>query len=187
MTLFRGFKEDPLMRKLFRDLTCLYSFFELLVSLARLGVLRVTCVEERGVVASAALLSARHVRLRITLRIIAAVKLLAILARCLDLRGVLRFIRSLAWLPRYMHYLLQIEKPCHLFFIASLLPGRGYGSKLLKDVEEECRRLGGRSVMLEVDLENRALTFYARRGYRPLALTRFADRDFLLMEKPLNL
>lgn len=72
-----------------------------------------------------------------------------------------------------------------MLFIASLLPGRGYGSKLLEIVEGECRRLGRRAVVLEVDLENRALMFYARRGYAPLAVTKFAGRDFLLMVKPL--
>jgi len=183
LTLFKGFRSDPLANSLLRSPSCLYIFFELLVSLARLGALKLVCVEDSGAAASAALLAAGRAQLSGKPGVSAAARLLAFLAACLKLRGLLLLTGSAAWFPRYRRILRQVEKPCHLLFIASLLPGRGYGSRVLKTVEEECRRLGRQAVILEVDLENRALMFYARRGYAPLAVTRFAGRDFLLMVK----
>jgi len=148
---------------------------ELLVSLARLGALKLVCVEDSGAAASAALLAAGRAQLSGKPGVSAAARLLAFLAACLKLRGLLLLTGSAAWFPRYRRILRQVEKPCHLLFIASLLPGRGYGSRVLKTVEEECRRLGRQAVILEVDLENRALMFYARRGYPTLEERKLVD------------
>lgn len=182
LVLFHGFREDPLSRSIFRSLACLYSFFELLTRLAQLGLLKVLCYKEGQVTASAAILALRKMEASPAEAVRAFGKLLTILS-CISLSGALRLAQSLAWLPLYAHAYQRVSSPCHLLFIASLKPGRGHGSKLLREVERECARLGGRSVVLEVDLENRALIFYSKRGYRPVAVTRFAGRDFLLMVK----
>ena len=176
--LYAGFREDPSFRRLLGEPGCVYAFFEVVEELARQGVLTALCLRAGEVTASVAVLSlgARPSRVKLP-------RGLARLLACLGARGLLNLVAWLAWAPRYARAYSKLERACHLLFIASLAPGRGYGSELLKRVEKACRSAGARAVALEVDVENPALLFYAKRGYTPLTATVFAGRHYLLMAK----
>jgi len=176
--LYAGFKEDPSFRRLLGGPSCIYTFFEVIEELARQGVLAALCLKVGGATASVAVLSISARPSRVVLP-----RGLARLLACLRLRGLLTLAAWLAWAPRYARAYSRLGEACHLLFIASLAPGRGYGSKLLRRVEELCRSAGARTVALEVDIGKPALLFYAKRGYTPLALTVFAGRYYLLMAK----
>lgn len=64
---------------------------------------------------------------------------------------------------------------CLLVLDIALLPawrGRGLGSCLLQDLQEQARR-GGKRVTLHVDLENRALAWYRRLGFQEKGVAGF--------------
>uniref|UniRef100_A0A7C4FE84 GNAT family N-acetyltransferase n=1 Tax=Thermofilum pendens TaxID=2269 RepID=A0A7C4FE84_THEPE len=176
--LYAGFKEDPSLRKLLGEPGCIYTFFGVIEELARQGVLTALCLKVGGATASAAVLSVGARPRRVVLP-----RGLTRLLACLRLRGLLTLAAWLAWAPGYARTYSKLGETCHLLFIASLAPGRGYGSKLLREIEKLCRSAGARTVTLEVDTGNPALLFYAKRGFTPLMATVFAGRYYLLMAK----
>jgi len=178
LVLYSGFKQDPTFRKLLGEPSCVYTLFEVVEDLTRRGILSALCLRVGRAVASAAVLSLGARPRRVVLP-----RGLARLLACLGLRGLLTLAAWLAWAPRYAKTYSRLGKACHLLFIASLARGRGYGSRLLRQVEELCKSAGARAVALEVDVENPALLFYAKRGYTSLVVTVFAGRSYLLMAK----
>ncbi|MET1101222.1 MAG: ribosomal protein S18-alanine N-acetyltransferase [Pyrodictiaceae archaeon] len=71
----------------------------------------------------------------------------------------------------YSVAVLRTGGVCHLVSIAvdPRYRGRGIGARLLQDTEDRCKRIGARSIILEVSHKNLvAYMLYSSRGYEPL-------------------
>lgn len=180
--LYWGFRRDPTLRAMFRGSSGIYSFFKTLLECSVSGAFSVLCLRDRGRVVAVAVVSKGGVSC-LWIRLLPVAFKLAI---AVSLRGVAKALAFSPYLRRYTSALRGICCTCHLHFIASIAPGRGYGSRLLKLVEEWCCKHACNCVTLEVDAENRALIFYVKRGFRPLQSVPFLGRLYVVMVKPLN-
>ncbi len=180
--LYWGFRRDPTLRAAFRGSSGIYSFFKTLLECGEFGAFSVLCLRDRERAVAVAVVSKGGVS-RLGIRLLPVALRLAAIA---SLKGVAKILAFLPYLRRYISALREFDCTCHLHFIASIAPGRGYGSRLLRLVEEWCCKHACNHVTLEVDAENRALIFYVKRGFRPLQTVPFLGRLYVLMVKPLN-
>lgn len=180
--LYWGFRADPTLKMVFKRSSGIYSFFKILLECAEPSAFSVLRLEDHGCTVAAAIVSKGGINCLGIHFLSMALKLAAIIS----LRGVVQTLAFLPYFRRYVSAFQRFDCTCHLHFIASIAPGRGYGSKLLKLVEEWCCKHACGYVTLEVDAGNKALMFYVKRGFKPLQSVPFLGRLYVLMVKPLN-
>ncbi|AKG38527.1 hypothetical protein MA03_03450 [Infirmifilum uzonense] len=179
--LYWAFKNNPLFKRLFRDKAKLLEFFYAIELLTRSRLFRAICVVKAGRVLSVAILHDNSNTASGISR-----EALTSLLRSISLSLLLEVMGWLGESVRYRGLLKRFENSCHLVFLASLIPGKGYGSSSLRGVEVICKKMGKDWILLDVDVENRALRFYSRRGYRPVGVALFSGRNYVVLAKPLQ-
>ncbi|MCS7104333.1 MAG: GNAT family N-acetyltransferase [Thermofilaceae archaeon] len=177
--LYARFFNEPLLAKLFKNREYICEFFQLIVKLARRNFFTLACLRYGSEIAAAAIYVSE---IRPSVHVLELAKLLAGFSP----RVLVSFPSQAREFLNYFKAIRDLKPRCHLLFIASAYKGRGYGSKLLKLVEDCCAKTGYNWIVLDVYLRNPALHFYLKRGYKPITLVKWWGVAYVVMAKRLK-
>ncbi|MDW8003455.1 MAG: GNAT family N-acetyltransferase [Thermofilaceae archaeon] len=177
--LYARFFNEPLLAKLFKNWESIRDFFQLIVKLAHRNFFTLACLRcGSGIVAAAVYVS----ETRPSVHVLELARLLASFSP----RVLASFPSQAREFLNYFKAIRGLKPRCHLLFIASAYKRRGYGSKLLKLVENCCAKSGCNWIVLDVYLRNPALHFYLKRGYKPITLVKWWGVAYVVMAKRLK-